>query len=643
MHLRSLVLLSLLVAPLSTRAATYASPPIRLTQVSSVRLAPEVFRLGNKLRVRNLSSGVSVVVEVDPREPYLPAGILSRVVTSSDQDWLPEFSVLSGEGSGVDPNEPDLPPALRVRANTIEGGQQARSKATLRNWRVLGYRVLKSPTGLMFLEVSDGLKTVFVTPEQAARRIEIREKNALSKLFDLAWRSLTIQRYDLGLDAFQRIFRRQQMMNEKQLAQAHLGMALSKYHLEGCSKPLAQHLVEADKDPANQDDVSYYRALCAMNDENYDEAGVLFKRLVDKQHQNYLEASSFYLGVIAETDERYDDAEAAYLDTIDFASDSTLVGIAKARLDNVRQVKAINSLETKWISGGVSASAAYDTNVIALPEELTPASYGLSEQKALLSTDLAFLSLTPPWSRRFSHKINYTFLMNNHFDKEISSIYDSNVHDLGTQVGFRSDPDVKHGLSYSWSSISLGELGKSTESLRTHTSSYSLKFLRGANPEQPDSELEWGYRFTAIRPTIAALTERNNLEANGHLISVKYLQRRNSPHVYGPVFSAEWRESKGAENSLWDLHVGASWDYYFGNPQSPWYITQVGGFNYKPYFDTLDNRHDYTLGYTGSIGKTWGSSLDTRLQFSGTFNFSTLKNVYQYKQGSVSLLVTAFF
>jgi tetratricopeptide (TPR) repeat protein len=643
MLFRGLGLLILIVAPLSARAATYASPPVRLSQVSSVRLAPEVFRLGNKLRVRNLSSGVSVVVEVDPREPYLPAGILSRVVTSPDQDWLPEFSVLSGQGTGFDPNAPDLPPALRVRANTLEGGKQARTSNTLRNWRVLGYRVLKSPSGLMYLEVSDGLKTVFVTPEQAARRIEIREKNALSKLFDLAWRSLTIQRYDLGLDAFERIFARKQMMNEKQQAQAHLGLALSKYHLEGCSKPLAVHLVEADKDPANQDDVSYYRALCAMNDEKYDEAEVLFKRLVEKQHQNYSEASSFYLGVIAETDERFDDAEAAYLDTIDFASDSTLVGIAKSRLENVRSIKAMNSLETKWISGGVSASATYDTNVIALSEELTPASYGLTNQKALLTTDLAFLSLAPPWSRRFSHKLNYTFLMNKHFDDEISEIYDSNVHDLGTQVGFRSDPDVKHALSYSWSSISLGELGKSTESLRTQSASYSLKFLRGANPEQPDSELEWGYRFTAIRPTIPPVTARNDLEANGHLISVKYLQRRNSPHVYGPDFSAEWRESKGPENSLWDVHAGVNWDYYFGNPQSPWYITQVGGLNYKPYFDSLDNRHDYTASYTGSIGKTWGSSLDTRLQFSGTFNFSTLKNIYQYKQGSVSLLVTAFF
>lgn len=643
MLFRGLGLLILIVAPLSARAATYASPPVRLSQVSSVRLAPEVFRLGNKLRVRNLSSGVSVVVEVDPREPYLPAGILSRVVTSPDQDWLPEFSVLSGQGTGFDPNAPDLPPALRVRANALEGGKQARTSNTLRNWRVLGYRVLKSPSGLMYLEVSDGLKTVFVTPEQAARRIEIREKNALSKLFDLAWRSLTIQRYDIGLDAFERVFRRKQMMNEKQLAQAHLGLALSKYHLEGCSKPLAVHLVEADKDPANQDDVSYYRALCAMNDEKYDEAEVLFKRLVEKQHQNYSEASSFYLGVIAETDERFDDAEAAYLDTIDFASDSTLVGIAKSRLENVRSIKAMNSLETKWISGGVSASATYDTNVIALSEELTPASYGLSNQKALLTTDLAFLSLAPPWSRRFSHKLNYTFLMNKHFDDEISEIYDSNVHDLGTQVGFRSDPDVKHGLSYSWSSISLGELGKSTESLRTQSASYSLKFLRGANPEQPDSELEWGYRFTAIRPTIPPVTARNDLEANGHLVSVKYLQRRNSPHVYGPDFSAEWREAKGPENSLWDVHAGVNWDYYFGNPQSPWYITQVGGLNYKPYFDSLDNRHDYTASYTGSIGKTWGSSLDTRLQFSGTFNFSTLKNVYQYKQGSVSLLVTAFF
>ncbi|MEO5668533.1 MAG: tetratricopeptide repeat protein [Bdellovibrionota bacterium] len=638
------LLLLLAASERSQAASTYASPPLKLSQFNSVRLAPDVFRLGDKLRVRNLSSGNSIVIDLDPSQPYLAASVLSRIVASSEVEWLPEFSVLGGD-SAVPSSAVavDLPPALRVKANVIESRQLLNQSFPQRSWRVLGYRVLRASNGSFFLEVSNAVRTIFVSPEQAARRIEIREKSNLAKLFDLGWRSLSIQRYDLGLEAFQRIFKRKEHLDEKQNAQAHLGVAVSMYHIEGCTPPLDDHLVEADRDPANQDDVSYYRALCAMAHEHYDQAEVLFKKLVEKQHQNYSEASAFYLGVIAENDERYDDAEAAYLDTIDFAADATLASIAKTRLENVRVLKAQASLETKWISGGLSAGATYDNNVIALPAELTPASYGLSRQSALLTTDIAFLNFAPPWSRSITHKINYTFLMNKHFDKAIASSYDSHVQDVGTQLGFKTSPDQAHNFSYSWTSIALKPLGSSKESLRTQTASYSMKFLRGNNPEQPDSELEWTYRFTAIRPTQAPASSSTNLSANGHLLSVKYLQRRNFPHVYGPEFSAEQRNSKGSENSLWDVKAGASWDYYFGETSSPWYISQNGAFNYKPYFDSLENRHDYALSYVASLGKTWGSSLDTRLQVQGIYNFSTLRDTYQYRQASVSLLVTAFF
>jgi len=641
MRLRAAFLILLLSRPcLSDAASTYASPPIRLSVVSSVRLSPEVFRLGTRLRIRNLSSGSSVIVEINAAQAYLDSGLLAQLVASPDQDWLPEFSVLSDDRGGRVSR--DLPEALRGRASDLHTQQRSATRAAAPSWRILGYRVLKSPSGLLFLEVSDGVKTVFVTPEQAARRIQIRDQNALKKLFELGWRSLSIQRYDLGQEAFQRISKHARL-DELQSAQMHLGLALSKYHLEGCSTSLDRHLLEADRDPGNQDDVSYYRALCAMADENFEHAELLFKKLVEKQHQNYSEASAFYLGVIAEADERFDDAEAAYLETMDFSSDSNLVAIAKARLDNVRAIRALSSLESKWISGGLSLSAAYDSNVIALPAALSPASYGLSQQSALLTTDLAFLSLAPPWSRSFSHKMTYTFLLNKHFDSTIARSYDSNIHDVGTQVQFKTHPDIAHLTSYSWNSISLGVLGSSTESLQTHTAAYTLKLMRGKNPEQPDAELHWGYRFTAIRPSQAPLLASSDLTAQGHQLLMKYLQRRNFPHVYGPELSVELRNSKGSDNSLWDAKAGVNWDYYFGKMNSPWYLSQVGSFSYKPYFDSQSNRHDYALVYVASVGRTWGASLDTRLQMQGTYNFSTLKSLYQYHQASVSLLVTAFF
>jgi tetratricopeptide (TPR) repeat protein len=646
MRFAGLLLLGL-IYPEAPRAqaparAVYASPPITLAQIRSVRFSPEVLKLGSKLRVRNLSSGLSRVFELEFGQSGLPAAALAPLVASPQQQWLPEFSILGSSEAQTLPDPTGIPASLQTQKQIIDNRPRVSSSSEL-SWRVLGYRVLKSASGQLFLEVSDGLKTVFVSPEQAARRIELREQATLKKLFDLGWRSLSIQRYDLGQEAFERVLRSGTRLDEKSAAQAHLGLALSRYHREGCSKTLDAELLEADRDVANQDDVSYYRALCAMGDENYDEAEILFRKLADKSHPNYADASAFYLGVIAETDERYDDAETAYLDTLDFSSDATLAGIAKTRLENVRAIKAMEDLEARWISGGFSLGAGYDTNVVALPAELEPGAYGLSKQAALVSNDLVFASLAPPWSRFVSHKINYTFLLNKHFDPQIAKVYDSYLHDLGTQFVFGTSATTKHTLAYSWTSVRLGVLGRAKESLRSQTGSYTLRLLRGTDPNNPTSETQWSYRFNAIRPKLTPSAPENDLHANAHVVGVKFVQRKDFPHVHGPEASIEFRKAKGSENSLWDFRGAYSWDYYFGDLSSPWYVSQVGSFDYKPYYQSASSRNDYALAYSAALGRTWGASVDTRLQLSGLYNFSTLMREYQYRQAAASFVLTAFF
>ncbi len=331
------------------------------------------------------------------------------------------------------------------------------------------------------------------------------------------------------------------------------------------------------------------------------------------------------------------------MDTIDFASDSALVALARARLDNIRALKALHSLQPKWISGGVSLGLGYDTNVISLPAEVSPADYGLSDEADTLNTNLAFLSLSPPWSRFFTHKLNYNFLMTRHLNKDIGSVYDSHVHDLGTQVGFRSSSWTGHTLAYSWSSISLGPLGSSEETLRTHTASYTLKTAFGKDPQRISSEWDLGFKFGLIQPLREATSAENDLTASSYQIFWKIQRRRDFPHLYGPEFSVEFRPSKGRENTLWDFKGAFHWSYYFGSSSTPWYLQQSASFSYKPYYLSARERHDYTPSYVGSLGRTWNSHLDTRLQVQGTMNFSTVKSLYQYRQAAVSLLVTAFF
>jgi hypothetical protein len=632
--------------------ASVASPPLKLSVVSSVRLAPEVFRLGQRLRIRNLSSGAQVVIPIDKAQPYVSVDVLSRLVNSPDQEWLPEFSVLAS-ASPRQQSSPYgvLPQALRVHRSILESRGSApdfkspaanSSDASLR-WRVLGYRLLKAPSGLAYLEVSERVRNVFIRPEEAARRLQAKEQRNISRLFELAWRAMAIERYDLGREAFENIRKREAFLDAQQKAQLYLGLGTSSYHLEGCNRRVDEYLIEADRDVQNRDDVSYFRALCLMAKEEYKDAEVLFKELAEKKHPGYGEASSFYLGVIAETDERFDDAEAAYLDTIDFSSDSSLVTLAQQRLENVRTLQQIHSYDTKWITGGLSLSGTYDSNVVALPSDLSPSDYGLNKASSFLASSVAFLTLTPPWSRSFTHSLSYNFLLNKHFDKGLASNYDSNTHDLGTQVQFYSSAFTSHAMGYSWTRVWLGPLGSSEENLRSHSAFYLLRNFLGPNPSQPQSILDFTLRYLAIRPIKAPFQPERDLKANGVSLSTKYTRRSDFPHVHGPEASIEYRPAKGRENSLWDFKLGGFWDYTFNGGRSAWYINQSGSFSYKPYYQSSSNRHDYNLYYTGALGRNWDEGFDMKLQFQGNLNFSTLKRSYQYQQASISLLVTAYF
>lgn len=620
-----------------SEAQTIASPPVRLSLLNSIRLTPEVLRLGSKLRVRNISAGTQIVLNLNPEQTNISISELSSLVASEEQEALLEFSILRVSRT----KELILPPnALR---NSGEDVLRMFEGSTQLQWKVLGYRVLRTKSGEVFMEVSDRLKTLFITPEQSYRRLQVTEERNLKRLFELAWRAISIEQYELAREGFQKILERESRLNFEQKAQVHLGLATSKYHLQGCGAEVNAHFIEADRDAQNRDDVSYYRALCSMTQKDFVNAEILFKDLVLKRHPGYSEASAFYLGVIAEEDERYDEAESAYMDTIDFSSDKALIELAQQRLENVRELQKYSSYGIKWISGGLSASGAYDSNVIALPSGVSPSSFGLSKEASLLMSHVAFLSLSPPWSSSLQNNINYSFLMNMHFEKEIGNIYDSNAHDVGTQFQFNTSDRSVQSLGGSWTRVATGILGQSEEALKTYMGYYQYRRMLGSDPLRPDQVLDLTLKYLAIRPSVAPVSATRDLHANSYTLQFKFSRREDAPHVHGPEAQIEYRPSKGIENSLWDYRLGGFWDYTFNGGNSAWYLSQRGYFSYKPYFESVSNRHDYTFNYMGALGRTWGSHFDTRLQFQGNLNFSTRQLDYQYQQAALSLLVTAYF
>ncbi len=610
--------------------------PVSFKSVAGVKLSFVGRQTSDQVQLRNLVTGRSVILRFrEDDSGMIPASRFESVVDGPDGRFLPEWSLLVSMAA-----EEEILPGQAVPGTALR--RRTPNRASRVFWRKVGFRSLTGANGQLIYEVDPTVQTVVLASQDAARRRKAREQAALTRLFDVGWKALGIRRFDLAAEAFERVLGRKTLLENDQRAQAHLGLGIAVYNTKGCAAA-AEELIEADRDPGNRDDVSFYKALCYLDERDYARAQPLFKELADKRHVHYGDQGVFYQGVMAEAEERYEDAEGFYLDASDFARDPALAQSARQRLAVVRGERAAYAYDHKLFSGGLSAGLGYDNNVAALPGDLSPAVYGLSSETSSYFSGIGFFSLSLPWAPVLEHRINYALIVQSYLADDLSELFDSSAHDLGTSFAWRVTSTATNHLSFSYTSILLGPFADASESLRIYNASYAWKQMYGANTSRPSGRLDASLSLSWVRPLADPLNENYDLSAEGIQVQLKHRMLYVPGHSFGPSLRLEARPSEGRENSVRSLSLGFNWDQRLSAKAEPWTFGQDLSFDHLRYYESPRDRRDWVLKYAASLGKTWDGWFDARLQGNASFNFSSLKEIYQYDKWGAALVLSAYF
>ena len=596
---------------------------------------PERLRTsGAKLRIKNLTTGREVVLDISDEE-FISSDIVKSLTDGTSKLLVPEFSILEStrrvQTQAGAPSDPGI-------------GGYRNSKSIVYDqpiWRSIGFTTRKVKAGRTQILIDTKVQNTVLTPEQAERRRSLQESIGLKKLFDIGFRALAAKRFNIALEAFSRILKKQELLNAQQLSQASLGRGISKFHQEGC-KNIEDDFRRADEDSKNFDDVSYYRALCFVEAKRFDDAAGLFKELARRQSPAYAEHARFYLGVVAENQERYDEAESAYLDTIDFAADKRVVELAKEHVAIVHKLKAEQNYENKWVTFMATLASGYDSNVVGLPQGLSPADYSLTQASSVSFMGLGSVELKPPFGKSVDNRLHYSFLALHYAAGAIANSYDVQSHDAGTSLDVRLGAQNIAGLGVGCNSVFLKPISVSTEYLATTSFSGKWAHVIG-DPAVSTSDMEIDFKASLVRPRQAAIVPSYDSTANSYLVSSRYTVHRKSGSNLGDGLDIEYRPSTGSQNSYYSSTLYGRWDLPLGPEKWGISANQEAALQYTSYWQSVEKRKDYIARYTGSVARSWGEAVETRLQFVGTMSFSSQSAKYRYNKAQLNLLVTAFF
>ncbi len=609
----------------SAAFAQTESPRIRGDEPFRIQIPPSVREARAKVRIRNLETGKELILDSRDDE-FIASETVRTLMDGTNPAFQPEISVLEAR-----PEERKVPFPGGV------GFYQSRSLVFDQpTWRKLDLRVRQDAKGVLIQALSTGA----LTPVDAERRRSLREGQAFKRLFEIGWEALGKRRYDIGLEAFGRLLARKAALAPAQRAQAHLGRGIALFHQKGCES-IDVDLREADRDEANRDDVSYYRALCLVEAKKSKEAGGIFQSLLDRQNPRYADQSRFYLGVVAENEERWDEAETAYLDTIDFAADKGIVALATQRLEAVRRARSDANYQNKIFSVGLVGGFGFDSNVVALPQELSPEAYNVSDEASTLLSAIGFFEIKPPWGDRIDHRLRATAVAVHYANGSVADLSDSQIYDAATTFAYSLSPKESLAIGANYASVYRGWVGRSTPYLAVP--GFELRWFRVlGDPAASPGEMETAIKYVRTIAKQTPASEANDPSANSYLLSWRYVVRKEKPHVFGPGVDFEFHPAAGTETSYYSLSVLGRWDLPISQ-RAGLSLAQEGSFQYTPYYRSALQRKDFVFRYSGSLVKPWTAWFETRLQGVGTLSFSTDKLNYQYYKYQLNLLMTLVY
>lgn len=607
--------------------------PIDPTAGVKIQIPSHLRDKGGKIRIRNLTTGREAILTIDDEE-FISSDVVKTLTDGSTKLLVPEFSVLTSikrSGRINAPSDPSV--GMAFTKEKFLYSQPV--------WKPVPFALQKLPGGGTKIYIDTKQSTFLLSPEAAAARRDLKEDVGIRKLFDVGFRALKAHKFDVSLESFRRLLAKKDVLTEVQLRQASLGHGISSFHQKGCQAIEADFKI-ADQDPKNFDDVSYYRALCFVEAKRFDDAGGLFRDLARRQSPVYAEQARFYSGVVSENQEKYDEAESAYLDTIDFANDQRIVGLAKERVEIVKRLKAERNYENKWFALSMSAGTGYDTNVVSLPASLSPADYNLTNVKSISYLGLGSFDIKPKFSRGVDNHLRYTLLALHYQDAAISAASDVQSHDGAFAMDFGMGPTDGVGFTADYNSVFLGPVKTSHEYLVTTSGEVHWNSMEG-EPAAPTGDTVWSFKTSLVRPRVAAPTAATNSRANAYLLSWRYTSRANLPSVMGPGFDLEYRPSSGVDNSYVSPTLSGNWSHPFGSEKSGLYLSHEGVLQDTYYYQhTTVKRNDYILKYTGSLSMVWWQKVEAKLQFIGTMSFSNV-TTYTFKKVQLNFLVSTSF
>jgi hypothetical protein len=610
---------------------------IPFQQISKIQIASEISKVSPYIRVKNLVNGRTLEIPIEDRDS-IDLKTLYPLVDQEFDKVLLEFSLYFLEKRSQEAVRGQLFDGTRETVPTLSPRRYQPAQAY---WRRVGYQLEPQGKNHVKIYVKAGIRTIFISEQDAQKRREAVELLDSRDIFDKAWKALHEKRYDLALGFFNEIIRTEKLLNASQITQARMGRGISRFHQLGCAG-LEEDFVIADRNPDNHDDLSYYRGLCAVEAKNFKSSRALFETLIKKKHKNYEEPARFYFALSSEMLGDVETAQEEYLDVVDFAADPKLVTLAKDRLKYLEE-QANKTWKPSWLTLGFASSAGYDSNVIGLPPSVTPGSRDLSSEASpslLLAPLVNFHYLIQPG---VIQSWRYTFAGLYYFNSSIEDLYGMFSHDLSTMIYVAANDRNNHLINVGANSVSLGGLSSMNEFMRLYTVDYSWIHLSGDDPTAPNISWTYGFKTQLQLPQQEATSDATDLEAYAYQLSLTRVKSLSAKKTRGLAFRFEYKPSAGTDNSVID--GGSSFSY--GRPLwgfNSWKLDQSIDLDAAMYYQSTSDRKDLAAKYNISISKSvMDGRLDMRLAFQYHMNFSTVSESYRYNKYTSALSLSGSF
>ncbi len=610
--------------------------PVPTEKGVKISIPEHLRKKGGKLRIKNIETGKEAILEITDEE-FISSDVVKSLLDGQNQSIVPEFSVLESVKTVRSrlpaPTDPSLG-GFRISKSLVFDQP---------TWRTIGFRAQRLKSGIVKIDIDPKVQNIVISVEEAARRRSLKEAKNIRLLFEAGFLALGERRYAISLESFERILAKGDVLNNEQKVQAHYGRGVSNFHQKGCAA-MSTDFAIADRDPKYFEDISYYRALCFVESQKYDDAQALFQELVKRNSALYTENSRFYLGVVAEKKESFDEAEMAYLDTIDFASDKQLVELAKSRLDQLRRLRAESNFQKRWVNFAATLGSGYDTNVVALPAGLTAQDYSLPGESSASVMGLGLIEIKIPfWGQALDHRIRSNALLMHYLQNDLGTSYDIQAYDVSTSFGFITAQRNNWIIGSSYNFIYSGPVGSSTPLIHTASGEIKLNRFYGSL-ENPTSDWDTGFKYSKIIAKTAATTT----DTDGNMQSFAWTNRINyresAPHVYGPGLDLEFRPATngGTQNSYWSGTALGKWDMPLAAETWGLIFGQEAALQYTSYYQHTSNRNDIIARYTASVAKGLFEVMEAKLQFVSSYNYSN-NATYKYPKFQINFTLSGVF